>query len=53
MNLVGIQESQGVILLFVAIIIGVIVIASIIKHGIKSLIFWLIAYLYISNAILG
>ena len=50
MRLLNIQESQGIILGFVALIILVIIILSIKKWGWKSLIFWLIvgfiAYLF-------
>lgn len=57
MILSDIQESQGVILGFVALIILIIIIWSIIKKGWRVLIFWLIigllAYLYISDAIFG
>jgi len=56
MYLAGVQESQGVILLFAAIIILFIVVRTTIKFGIKSLIGWLIvgiiAYLLISDAII-
>ncbi len=57
MRLLNIQESQGIILGFVALIILVIIILSIKKWGWKSLIFWLIvgfiAYLLISDAVLN
>lgn len=57
MNLLGIQEAQGVILGIVALIILIIVIFSVKKWGWKSLIYWLIAgfiaYLLISDAVFG
>ncbi len=57
MFLLNIQETQGIILGVVALIILVIVILSIRKWGWKSLIFWLIvgfiAYLLISDAVFG
>jgi len=56
MSLAGVQESQAVILGFAALIILVIVILSVKRYGIKSLIWWIIigimAYLFISSAIL-
>ncbi|MFA5436448.1 MAG: hypothetical protein WC372_10470 [Candidatus Neomarinimicrobiota bacterium] len=49
--------AHPLILAVVAVIILIIVVASIKKWGIKSLVYWLIAgliaYLLISNAILG
>jgi predicted cobalt transporter CbtA len=57
MFLLSIQEAQAVILGFAALIILIIIIFSVRKWGWKSLIFWLIigfiAYLLISNVILG
>lgn len=57
MILLDIQESLGLILVFVALIILICIIWGIRKYGWKSLIFWLIVgfiwYLYISDAILN